>query len=212
MLHISGKIREILTSDDKTIQRNHLTSVYLDYIKMIETKEEANKEAPTEDVKNNVTKIYNEVTSGSMFSSLTNGIRGIFGRKRDAATSNAGPSQSFATAPNTASNLWRPIQQPIRRFQPLDFSVPRTYIEAKDRLKSSFPDHSNIGGFLSLVQNIMLRYKVELKEDRGTRSIIRVMLATCKSLSSNDNATPLSYKANQRRIKNIFYDLTLLEL
>ena len=81
-----GKIREILTSDDKTIQMNDLTSVYLDYIKMIEKKEETNKEAPTEEVKNNVTKIYNKVTSGGMFSSLTNGIRGMFSTR--AATSN----------------------------------------------------------------------------------------------------------------------------
>ena len=81
-----GKIREILTSDDKTIQMNDLTSVYLDYIKMIEKKEEASNEAPTEEVKNNVTKIYNKVTSGGMFSSLTNGIRGMFSTR--AATSN----------------------------------------------------------------------------------------------------------------------------
>ena len=38
---------------------------------MIEKREEASKDAPTEEVKNNVNKIYNEVTSGGMFSSLT---------------------------------------------------------------------------------------------------------------------------------------------
>ena len=86
---LSGKIREILTSDDKTIQMNDLTSVYLDYIKMIEKKEEASKDAPTEEVKKNVTKIYNKVTNGGMFSSLTSGIRGMFSSTRAATSSNA---------------------------------------------------------------------------------------------------------------------------
>ena len=56
-----GQIREILTSDDKEIKMNNLTPIFLDYIKMIEGKEQANKDAPTEEVKNNVTKIYTEV-------------------------------------------------------------------------------------------------------------------------------------------------------
>ena len=67
MIFYIGKMREILTSDSKTIQSNPRTSVYLDYIKMIEAKEEANKDAPTEEVKNNVNKIYNEVNSGGAF-------------------------------------------------------------------------------------------------------------------------------------------------
>ena len=53
---------------------------------MIEKREEASKDAPTEEVKNNVTKIYNEVTSGGMFSSLTQGIRGIFSGRRVGAS------------------------------------------------------------------------------------------------------------------------------
>ena len=57
-----GKILEILTSDDEKIKMNNLTTVYLDYIKMIKEKEQANKNAPTEEIKNNVNKIYNEVT------------------------------------------------------------------------------------------------------------------------------------------------------
>ena len=85
---ISGKIREILTSDDETIKKHHLTSVYLDYIKMIEKREETSKDAPTEEVKNNVSKIYSEVTSGGLFSSLTQGIRGMFGSRRSATSSN----------------------------------------------------------------------------------------------------------------------------
>ena len=105
IIPILGKIREILTSDDKTIQMNKLTTVYLDYIKMIEVKEQARKDAPTEVVKNNVTKIYNEVTSGGMFSSLTNGIRGIFSSTRAASSSqgaqtlNAGPVSTSAPMP-----------------------------------------------------------------------------------------------------------------
>ena len=35
---------------------------------MIQAKEEASKDAPTEEVKNNVNKIYNEITSGGAFS------------------------------------------------------------------------------------------------------------------------------------------------
>ena len=58
----------MLTSDNTAIKRNHLSSIYLDYIKMIQAKEEASKDAPTEEVKNNVNKIYNEVNSGGAFS------------------------------------------------------------------------------------------------------------------------------------------------
>ena len=43
--------------------------------------QQANKDAPT-------SKIYNEVTSGGMFYSLTNGIRGIFSSTRSGASSN----------------------------------------------------------------------------------------------------------------------------
>ena len=55
------QIREILTSDDKKIKTNNLTTVYLDYLKMIVGKEQPSKDAPAEEIKNNVDKIYNEV-------------------------------------------------------------------------------------------------------------------------------------------------------
>ena len=99
-----GKIREILTSDDKTIQMNDLTSVYLDYIKMIEKKEEANRDAPTEEVKNNVTKIYNKVTSGGMFSSLTSGLRGMFSSTRAATSNNAAQSVNAGQQDSTSGS------------------------------------------------------------------------------------------------------------
>ena len=88
---------------------NNITTVYLDYIKMIEVKEQASKDAPTEEVKNNVTKIYNEVTSGGVFSSLTGWIPGMFGRRgaNSGATGNpntAGPSSSAVPASQAASS------------------------------------------------------------------------------------------------------------
>ena len=96
-------MRKILTSDSKTIQSNPRTSVYLDYIKMIEAKEEANKDAPTEEVKDNVTKIYNEVASGGFFSSLTGWIPGRpWWKSSTSATAGnpntAGPSSSAVSA------------------------------------------------------------------------------------------------------------------
>ena len=69
---------------------------------MIEKREEASKDAPTEEVKNNVNKIYNEVTSGGMFSSLTQGIRGIFSGRRAEASSNVAGQGSVNTAPTTS--------------------------------------------------------------------------------------------------------------
>ena len=45
---------------------------------MLEKREAASKDAPTKEVKDNVTKMYNEVNRSGMFSSLTEGIRGMF--------------------------------------------------------------------------------------------------------------------------------------
>ena len=156
---ISGKIREILTSDDEAIKKHHLTSVYLDYIKMIEKREETSKDAPTEEVKNNVIKIYSEVTSGGLFSSLTQGIRGMFGSRRSAAnnsdqrvgqgststdtapSTNAVTIRSFASFKNLHGHGWENISalqpEPRALLTTLDLrqtSVPDTYKEAKTLL------------------------------------------------------------------------------
>ena len=71
---------------------------------MIEKREEASKDAPTEEVKNNVNKIYNEVTSGGMFSSLTQGIRGIFSGRGAGASGNFAGQGSGNTAATTSSS------------------------------------------------------------------------------------------------------------
>ena len=76
---------------------------------MIQAKEDASKDAPSMEVKNNMTKIYNEVTSSGVFSSLTGWIPGMFGRRgaNSGATGNpntAGPSSSAAPAPQAASS------------------------------------------------------------------------------------------------------------
>ena len=70
---------------------------------MIQAREEASKDAPTEEVKNNVTKIYNEFTSGGVFSSLTGLISGgPWWRSATSAAGNtntAGPSSAVSAAP-----------------------------------------------------------------------------------------------------------------
>ena len=126
-----GKIREILTSDDKTIQMNDLTSVYLDYIKMIEKKEEASKDAPTEEVKKNVTKIYNKVTSGGMFSSLTSGIRGMFSSTRAATSSNAAQSVNAGQGSSSGSNRNRAAITLPRPHWSMPMPMPKRFSQAK---------------------------------------------------------------------------------
>ena len=80
---------------------------------MIQAKEEASKDAPTEEVKNNVIKIYNEVTNDGVPSWLIGWNPGMFGKS--GATSgaagnpnNAGPSSAVsaaaAPAPQAASS------------------------------------------------------------------------------------------------------------
>ena len=64
------EIRSALSANSKRIQEHHFTSMYLGYIDMIEKKEELNKNAPSEDIKGNVMKIYTEVVRfGMLFSS-----------------------------------------------------------------------------------------------------------------------------------------------
>ena len=64
------EIRSALSANSRRIQEHHFTSMYLGYIDMIEKKEELNKNAPSEDIKGNVMKIYTEVVRfGMLFSS-----------------------------------------------------------------------------------------------------------------------------------------------
>ena len=96
------------------------TSIYLDYIKTIEAKEETSKDAPTEEVKNNVIKIYNEVTNDGVPSWHIGWNPGMFGKS--GATSgaagnpnNAGPSSAVsaaaAPAPQEASRSGNSLPQ-----------------------------------------------------------------------------------------------------
>ena len=101
---MAGEIRETLTSGDASIQRNNLTSVYLDYINMLEKRETASKDAPTKEVKDNVTKIYNEVNRSGMFSSLTESIRGMFNNRRS-DTNKDGVKTSQENNPQTTRSL-----------------------------------------------------------------------------------------------------------
>lgn len=123
---------------------------------MIEKREETSKDAPTEEVKNNVMKIYSEVTSSGVFSSLTQGIRGMFSSRRsaasdkdqrvghgcrapDAPSTNAVAIRSFASFKNFgqgSSLLEQLTQQRVFRTTQdlLKTSVPDTYKEAKSLL------------------------------------------------------------------------------
>ena len=186
IIPILGKIREILTSDDKTIQMNKLTTVYLDYIKMIEVKEQASKDAPTEVVKNNVTKIYNEVTSGGMFSSLTNGIRGIFSSTRAASSSqgaqtlNAGQVSTSAPMPPSLPSSAQSI--PGRIITMKEQSVPETFREAKallSKIKRCCEEmlknrnltfgRQLINQIVRLQSGIGLRFKLKIERDPEAR-------------------------------------------
>ena len=167
---------------------NKLTTVYLDYIKMIEVKEEASKDAPTEVVKNNVTKIYKEVTSGGMFYSLTNGIRGIFSSARavsssnGAQASNAGQGSSSMPMPpikyyNASSGRTFTLSLEVMRQ-----SVPDTYREAKILLSGlkdccelllnhsicNF-DRSLVNNAIKLLSGIGSRFKLEIEKDPYAR-------------------------------------------
>ena len=62
------KIRDSLTANSRSVQEHHFTSMYLGYIDMIAKK--LNKDAPSEDIKGNVEKIYTEVARfGMLFAS-----------------------------------------------------------------------------------------------------------------------------------------------
>ena len=71
--NLSNQIEEIraaLTANSRTIQEHHFTAMYLGYIDMVSKNEEHNKDAPSEEIKGNVMKIYTEVVRfGMLFAS-----------------------------------------------------------------------------------------------------------------------------------------------
>ena len=164
---------------------NKLTTVYLDYIKMIEVKEQASKDAPAEVVKNNVTKIYNEVTSGGMFSSLTNGIRGIFSSTRAASSSHGAQALNAGHVSTSAPMLSLPSSAqsiPGRIITMKEQSVPETYREAKallSKIKRCCEEmlknrnltfgRQLINQIVRLQSGIGLRFKLEIKRDPEAR-------------------------------------------
>lgn len=65
-----GEIRAALIANSRAIQEHHFTSMYLGYIDMVEKKVELTQDAPSEEIKGNVMKIYTEVVRfGMLFAS-----------------------------------------------------------------------------------------------------------------------------------------------
>ena len=79
--YISETIRVLLTAEDRAV--SPLDTVYLDYIKMIETREEANKDAPSGEVKVDVMRVFIDVSRDDTSSSITDGTWGSMAMERE---------------------------------------------------------------------------------------------------------------------------------
>ena len=69
LILILETIRVILTAEDRAV--SPLDTVYLNHIKMIETREEANKDAPSGEVKVDVMRVFIDVSRDDTSSSIT---------------------------------------------------------------------------------------------------------------------------------------------
>ena len=146
-------------------------------------KEEDSKDAPTEEVKNNVTKIYNKVTSGGMFSSLTSGIRGMFSSTRAATSSNAAQSVNAGQGSSSGSNTnsaASTLPRPQEKLFNSKFPMPKCYSRAKTLLHSMIDiyDKRTLSNDLrrevyTSAHKIIMCFKSEIRKDPETVKYIK---------------------------------------
>ena len=69
-IYCVGEISSLLNSDNKTIQRNSMTTVYKHYIEMLEKKESESRDAPSDELISNLRKMKDEISKGGIFQTL----------------------------------------------------------------------------------------------------------------------------------------------
>lgn len=190
----AGEIRKILTSG-----RNNLTSVYLDYINLLEEREAASKDAPTNEVKDNMTKIYNEINRSGMFSSLTEGIRGMFTNNNNKTVAASLPQPCVVGFEGKTSMLTYlaslPLPPSVTVTQlEIPKSAPKTYDETRSlmaklrqRLEEGIGAEHEVQSFFIKIELSRLMFEIvntkefkkfreDLKQDSEARRDLRWLI------------------------------------
>ena len=147
-------------------------------------------------------KIYSEVTSGGMFSSLTQGIRGIFGGRRAATSSNVDGQGSVNTAATTSYSS-SVTSTSSRNTAPTANSVAiRSFASFQNFGKGSSIDHqlNHLMGIQWEFQQ--LRRNTERPESfRKAKTLLTKIRRSCEC-EQREDAFPYDYNVN-RLLQNI---------